>query len=106
MKTEQNNVERARWAREYTEFYEGKIRYYQSEIEKLERRREELSRPWMGGFSDIEESRAKVKNAIAGYTGAITKLRREKDEKLAGLGRESNVSISREEVSACYIVVK
>jgi hypothetical protein len=103
---EQNNVERARWAREYTEFYEGKIRYYQSEIEKLERRREELSRPWMGGFSDIEESRAKVKNAIAGYTGAITKLRREKDEKLAGLGRESNVSISREEVSACYIVVK
>ena len=53
-----------------------------------------------------EEDKVKLRNEISGYAGTITRLKREREEKLAKLSGESNVSISREEVSACYIVIR
>ena len=94
---EQNNVERDRWIKELDEFYSGKIRYYEGEKEKCERTL---------GFLFLEEAREKLKNEIAGYTGTITRMKREKSEKLARMDYESDVSISREEVSVCYIVIR
>lgn len=103
---EQNNAERARWIKEYGEFYDSRIKYYQDEIKRLDAVRDAPPLLWGDEVLDFEQARAKVKNTIVGYAGAITKLKRDRGEKLAGLGRESNVSISREIVSACYIVVK
>ena len=83
----QSNVERDRWRKEYRELYDGKILYYRDEMRKC-------------------AGDASRKNEMAGYSGTITRLEREREEKLAKLGYESNVSITRTEVSACYVVVK
>ena len=99
---EQNNVERDRWIKEYGEFYNQKIKYYQDEIRRCQGDGEVML------MYSTKENAAyiKLKNEIAGYNGTITRLKRECEEKMAKLCYESNVSISREEVSACYIVVK
>ena len=94
---EQNNVERNRWIKEHTEFYDNKISYYQDRKRDCEIQLE---------FTFFEDAKSKLKNEIAGYAGTITRLMREKEEKLAKLDYESDVSISREEVSACYVVIR
>ena len=96
---EQNNAERGRWAKEFREFYESKIEHYKREIEKLGDESVEYS--WMP-----EEYGVKRKNEIQGYKGTITRLTRELGEKLAKLAYESNVKISHEEISACFISIR
>ena len=93
---EQNNVERNRWIKEHTEFYNNKISYYEGARKTCEDRLRFV----------LEEDKVKLRNEISGYAGTITRLKREREEKLAKLSGESNVSISREEVSACYIVIR
>jgi hypothetical protein len=96
---EQNNAERGRWAKEFREFYESKIQHYKREVEKLEEEAEVYS--WMP-----EECGVKRRNEIQGYKGTITRLNRELNEKLAKLDYESNVKISHEEISACFISIQ
>jgi hypothetical protein len=96
---EQNNAERGRWAKEFREFYESKIQHYKREVEKLEEEADEYS--WMP-----EEYGVKRRNEIQGYKGTITRLNRELNEKLAKLDYESNVKISHEEISACFISIR
>lgn len=95
----QNNAERIRWLNEFNEFYKSKIDYYQGELTKCEKSE---NGAWLLGA----EERIKLKNEISGYRGTITRLKRERDEKLSLLGDESDVSITREEVSACYVAVR
>ena len=61
---------------------------------------------WMEGAHHIDDRHVKIKNEISGYKGTITKLSQDFREELAKLEYDSNVSISRKEVSACYIVVR
>lgn len=96
---ERNNAERIRWLNEFNEFYESKIDYYQGELTKCEKSE---NGAWLLGT----EERIRLKNEISGYRGTITRLKRERDEKLPLLGDESDVSITREEVSACYVAVR
>ena len=103
---EQKNAERARWIKELNEYYDIKMKYYQGEIEEGERTLKIISVMCSYDPKSAEDVMSRIKNAIAGYTGTITRLKRERDERLAALGQESNVSISREEISACYIVVR
>ena len=93
---EQNNVERNRWIKEHTEFYDNKISYYEDARKTCEDRLRFV----------LEADKVKLRNEISGYAGTITRLKREREKKLAKLSGESNVSISREEVSACYIVIR
>ena len=102
---EQSNVERERWIKEFKEFYESKISYYQGEIKRCEEELRISSEVWRFPSGAAEDSAAKIKNEISGYNGTITRLKRERDEKLAELDCKSNVSITRKEVSACYIVI-
>lgn len=110
---EQNNVERARWIKEFTELYDSKIKYYQGELNSCEKMLKELLayRIYSDDFDKLDEEfereeGKKLKNEIAGYTGTVTRLKREKSERLEQLGKETNVAISREEVSVCYITIK
>lgn len=102
---EQTNAERNRWSRELKEFYESKIEYYQDEMKRCGAEMEKLSDALGLGVPLDYDRQMRIRNEIAGYGGTITRLERERNEKLAKLGSESNVSISREEVSVCYIVI-
>lgn len=103
---EQSNVERARWIKELNELYDSKIRFYQEEIKRCEK--EMQFYPSFSGCDEDGDSdrKASLKKEIAAYQGTISRFERERREKLADWEKESNVSISREEVSACYIVIK
>ena len=101
---EQSNVERRRWIREVQEFYGSKIDHYESEIKRLEKVLAETER--IVGASVGDDGRAKIKNELAGYKGTITKLTQDLRDELAKLEYDSKVSISREELSACYILVR
>lgn len=103
---EQNNVERKRWIKEFSEFYESKVKYYQGEVKRCESDLRDVSDLFGHDTSYADYRRAKIKNEISGYNGTITRLERERDAKLSELGGESNVSISREEISACYVVIR
>ena len=92
---EQANVERQRWKKELCEVYDGKINYYENNLKK------HLAQDMSTNLNDPQ-----AKNVIAGYRGTITRLKREKAEKLEKMGMESNVSITRQEVSACYVVIR
>jgi hypothetical protein len=102
---EQSNVERERWIKEFKEFYESKISYYEGEIKRCEGELRVSSEVWRFTSGAAEDGAAKIKNEISGYNGTITRLKRERDEKLAELDCKCNVSITRKEVSACYIVI-
>lgn len=91
---EQANVERARWRKSLGEHYKDRIAYYEKMVAE---RRAQLS--WM-----VDDEK-KIKNEIVGYNGMITRLARERDAKLAEMSDVSDVSISREVVSVCYVVV-
>ena len=101
---EQSNVERRRWIREVQEFYGSKIDHYEGEIKRLEKVLAETER--IVGASIGDGGRAKIKNELAGYKGTITKLTQDLRDELAKLEYDSKVSISREELSACYILVR
>lgn len=103
---EQNNVERKRWIKEFSEFYDSKVKYYQGEVKRCESDLRDVSDLFGHDTSYADYRRAKIKNEISGYNGTITRLERERDTKLSELGGESNVSISREEISACYVVIR
>ena len=105
---EQNNAERERWVKEYREFYDGKIEYYQKEIKSRERDlnwQMKCGERGIGGvFGDSDPTQ--LKKEISGYGGTITRLTKERDAKLAMLADKSDVSITHEEVSVCYIVIR
>lgn len=89
---EQSNVERNRWIREFDKFYEQKINYCRDEIRKCKQ-------------AQVYGSSEKLNRQIAGYRGQITRLMQEQKEKIAKLGGESDVKISRREEFACYVTI-
>ena len=101
---EQSNVERKRWRKEIAEFYESKIDYYETEIKKLSGVID--GEAWKDSYPSLKEERTRLRNEISGYAGTVTRLKRERDVKLSALDCESIVSITREEVSICYIKVR
>ncbi len=91
---EQVNVERARWRKSLDEHYKDRIAYYKKMVAERE-----------GLLPLAADGGKKIKSEIAGYNGTITRLNRERDMKLAEMSGESDVSISREVVSVCYVVI-
>lgn len=95
---EQNNVERKRWIKEFSELYDGKIKYYQGVVKECEES--------LRFYAEGDVRRKELERKISSNTGTITRLRHEKEKKIEKLNCESKVSILREEVAICYVVIK